>query len=158
MKSIFVLLFFFAATAARAGAPGPCPSFHAGWSLSGPGPITGILWDQFTQQMYFIWNTGLPPNTTTVTDYYPVADSSVMQSFSQSKNWVQTFGYLIASRYEAVLLQEVNNCPVLQDSFSFICDLENENGVQTLATETDVVLITENPACTVEPGSFVWVN
>lgn len=158
MKTILTLILCFAATAARAGAPGPCPSFHAGWSLSGPGPITGILWDQFTQQMYFIWNTGLPPNTTTVTDYYPVADSSVMQSFSQSKNWVQTFGYLIAPRYEAMLLQEVNNCPVLQDSFSFICDLGIETTPQVIATETDIVLTTEDPACSVTPGSFVWVN
>lgn len=158
MRTTAALLFCLAATAARAGNPGPCPSFHAGWALSGPGPITNIMWDQYTQQMYFIWNTGLPPNTTTVTDYYPVPNSSVMQTFSQSKNWVQTFGYLIAPSYHAILLQEVNNCPVLQENWSFVCDLAIETTPQVIATETGVVLVTENPACSTVPGSFVWVN
>lgn len=114
MRILLTLLFCFAVTEARAGNPGPCPSFHAGWALSGPGPITGILWDQYTQQMYFIWNNSF------VSDYWPVANSSVMQTFSQSKNWVQTFNTLIAPRYEAILLQEANNCPVLQESGGFI--------------------------------------
>ncbi len=151
------LLLAMTVAAARAGAPGPCPSFHAGWALSGSGPITGILWDQFTQQMYFIW-TNAPVNETlycpletqnalmlvtegtpkalrsdnpactvltlknVVTDYYPVPDVSTIQTFSQTPqaNWVQTFNYLVAPRYEAVWLQEVNNCPVLQESGGFV--------------------------------------
>jgi hypothetical protein len=158
VRILLTILFVLFATAARAGSPGPCPSFHAGWALSSPGSITNILWDQYTQQMYFIWNTGLPPNTTTVSDYYPVANSSVMQSFSQSKNWVQTFNTLIAPTYKAVLLQEINNCPALQDAYTFVCPLENENGVQELAAENGAVLITENAACATVPGSYVWVN
>lgn len=155
---MFGLFFCLLTTAAHAGNPGPCPSFHAGWALSGPGPITNILWDQFTQQMYFIWQGGQPLNTTTVSDYYPVPNSSVMQTFSQSKNWVQTFDYLIKPTYRAILLQEQNNCPVLQDSYSFVCDLGIETTPQVVATESGVVLITENPACIAVPGSFVWVN
>ena len=154
MRIPLAILLAMTVTAARAGAPGPCPSFHAGWALSGSGPITGILWDQFTQQMYVLW-TNTPVTETlycpiededkitllvtegtpislrsenpactaslrknVVSDYYPVPDSSVMQTFSQTPqaNWVQTFNYLIAPRYEAILLQDVNNCPILQDS------------------------------------------
>jgi hypothetical protein len=195
MRALLVLLLSCVITAARAGAPGPCPSFTAGWALSGSGPITGILWDQSTKQMYFIWtNTpvletlycpletqnavmlvtegtplGLrsenPACTVTlrknvVSDYYPVPDSSVMQTFSQTPqaNWVQTFNYLIAPRYEAILLQDVNNCPVLQETSSFVCNLEDENGTQPIATEANAVLFTENPVCSSVPGGFVWVD
>lgn len=157
MRSLLVLLLILAATGARAG-PGPCPSFQAGWALTGPGPITSISWDQQSQQMYFVWNTGLPPNTTTVSDYYPVANSSVMQTFSQSKNWVQTFDYLIKPTYHAVLLQESNNCPILQESYSIPCYLEDENGKQALVSESGAVLLAEPFACSNGPGSFIWVN
>ena len=99
--------------AARAGNPGPCPSFTAGWALSGPGPITGVLLDTTTSLMYMIWNN------TFVTAYYPVP-LSVMQVFSQSQNWVQTYQTYVLPRYEALLLQQTNNCPVLQESGGYI--------------------------------------
>ena len=192
MRVLLAILLSCIITAAHAGNPGPCPSFHAGWALSGAGPITGILWDQYTKQMYFIWSgmptsvycvlynqdltralateTGVPlrtdnpfcPTTTGpfVSDYYPVADFSVMQAFSQTpqQNWVQTFNFLIAPRYHAILLQDVDNCPVLQEFFSFVCNLEAENGTQPIATEANVALFTEGPTCSTTPGGFVWVN
>jgi hypothetical protein len=195
MRILFALLFCLATVAARAASPAyPCPSFVAGWALSGPGPITSISWDSISQQMYFVWtNTPVietlycplenenkttllvtegapislrsenPACTATllyniVSDYYPVPNSSTMQAFSQSKNWVQTFNYTIAPSYHAVLLKEKDNCPVFQENFSFVCNLEIENGYQPLATETNAVLFTENPTCSTMPGSFVWVN
>lgn len=194
MRALLAIVFCLFAAVARAGNPGPCPSFHAGWTLSGPGPITNILWDQYTQQMYFIWaNTQIStllicpladedgqqwlasesglilitetptcPSTVTetfVSDYYPVPSSSVMQTFSQSKNWVQTFKTLIQPFYHAVLLQETNNCPVLQENYAFVCYLSMENWTQVFATENGKnLLTTENPVCATTPGSFVWVN
>jgi hypothetical protein len=187
-------LFCLAATAARAVSPGyPCPSFVAGWSLSGPGPITSISWDQQSQQMYFVWSnvvtpstficalgdenkvqplaleTGVPIRSETnvctgvapqsfVADYYPVASSSVMQTFSQSNNWTQTFDYLIKPSYHAVLLKEVDNCPVLQESYPIPCWLEDENGLFALASQTGSLLLAESYACVSAPGGFVWVN
>lgn len=158
MRILFAFLFFLATVAARAASPTyPCPTFVAGWALSGPGPITSISWDPISQQMYFVWTNvpitetlycplededkitllvteGTPmtlrtenPACTTqiirniVTDYYPVTSPSAIQAFSQAQaNWVQIFNNTIAPRYHAVWLQEVNNCPVLQENGGFV--------------------------------------
>lgn len=117
MRLFLVLLFCLVASAARAASPAyPCPTFVPGWALSSTGPITTISWDSVSQQMYFVWNYNL------VSDYYPVPNSSVMQTFSSTppSKWVQTFNYIIAPAYHAVLLKEKDNCPVLQESGGFI--------------------------------------
>lgn len=111
---LFALVWSLLPTPVRAGNPGPCPSFTAGWAISGPPPITAILYDQSTSQMEFV------QNNTMVSVYYPVP-ISLMQTFTQSRNWVRTFNSYVAGRYEAILIQERNNCPVLQ---------ENNNGPQ----------------------------
>ena len=197
MRLLLAFLFCFVVAAARAASPAyPCPTFVAGWALSGLGPITTISWDSISQQMYFVWTnvpiaetlycpledenkiallvtegTDLamrsenPACTVTtpkniVTDYYPAPNSSTMQTFSSTPqaNWVQTFNYVIAPYYHAVLLKESDNCPVLQENYLFVCNLEAENGYQPLATEMNVVLFTEGPTCSTAPGGFVWVN
>lgn len=196
MRILFAFLFFLATVAARAASPTyPCPTFVAGWALSGPGPITSISWDSISQQMYFVWtNTpvtetlycplenenkttllvteGAPvslrsenPACTTqllknfVSDYYPITSPSAIQAFSQAQaNWVQIFNNTIAPAFHAVLLKEKDNCPVFQESFLFVCNLEAENGYQPLATEANMVLFTENPVCSTVSGSVVWVN
>lgn len=194
MRTLLALLLCLVSVAARAAPPAyPCPSFHAGVALTGPGPITNVMWDQYTQQLYIIWiNTQVSTLVTCpladqngaqvlatetnlalasenpvcrgvslenfASDYYPVPSSSVMQNFSQSKNWVQTFNTVVAPRYHAVELKEVDNCPVLQENFSFPCDLSVETGDQILATQTSIPLFTENPVCTTVPGSYIWVN
>ena len=163
MRLLLAFLFCFVVAAARAASPAyPCPTFVAGWALSGLGPITTISWDSISQQMYFVWKPGLPPNATTVTDYYPVPNSSVMQTFSSTPqaNWVQTFNYLIAPSYHAVLLKESDNCPVLQESYPVICLLLDEDGLSQLITETtNAILTTDNPFCpSLSPGGFIWVN
>lgn len=156
MRILLALLFYLVASAARAASPAyPCPTFVAGWALSGTGPITTISWDPISQQMYFVWNY------TFVSDYYPVPNSSVMQTFSSTPqaNWVQTFNYIIAPSYHAVLLKEKDNCPVLQDGYYLSqCPLADENEVLILAAETGAELIAENPICVASPGGFVWVD
>lgn len=151
MRLLLVLVVACFTTAARAGNPGPCPSFTAGWSLSGPPPITGILLDTTTSQLEMIWNASF------ISVYWPVP-LSVMQTFSQSKNWQQTFQYLVAPSYEAILLQETNNCPILQEIPVISCYLTTETS-SDLATESVLLLITENGFC-VDPsaGGFMWVN
>lgn len=157
LKIGLAFIFCLLPAVARAATPAyPCPTFITGWALSGSGPITDILWSGTQQQLYFIWNHTL------ASDYYPVPSYSVIQAFSQTphSNWVQTFNYLVAPSYRAILLQEKTNCPVLQESgSSVLCNLETEDGAFLLATETGILISTENPACPSDsPGGFIWVN
>lgn len=91
----------------------PCPSFTAGWTVTSPGPITSVAYDQQTQILSVIWYSVQP------SQYYPVP-LSVMQTFSASKNLLATFNSYVASRYHAIWLQEKSNCPVLQDGGGYI--------------------------------------
>ena len=148
----------FAPTLAYAGNPGPCPGFSSGWALSGPGPITAVLYDQYTSQMYIVWNNSEPAL------YQPVP-ISVMQTFSQSKNWVQTFNTYIVPSYSPLLLQEKNNCPVLQEVSFF-----NQGGAICVGSTvvcpatpgiptTNAYLLQENfyPILQ-EGGGYIWLN
>ena len=91
----------------------PCPSFTAGWAVSGPGPITSVAYDQQSQILSVIWNNVQP------TQYYPVP-ISVMYAFTNSRDLLATFNTLVAPRYWAILLQDKTNCPVVQENGSYI--------------------------------------
>lgn len=91
----------------------PCPSFQAGWTVSGPGPITSVAYDQQSQILSVIWYSTQP------SQYYPVP-ISVMQAFNGSENLLATFNAYVAPRYQAILLQEKSNCPVLQEGGGYI--------------------------------------
>jgi hypothetical protein len=90
----------------------PCPEFQAGWAIGGSGPITSVMYDETSLLMTIIWHYNF------VTVYYPVP-RSVMQTFSQSSNFVQTYNSYMGS-YEALLIKEVDNCPVLQENGGYI--------------------------------------
>lgn len=152
MRFLAAIAFCFLVTAARAASPAyPCPSFVAGWALSGPPPITGVLYETTSQQFEMIWNYSFP------TLYWPVP-TSTMQTFSSSKNWQQTFQYSVAPAYEAVFLQETYNCPVLQETPEVSCYLSAESGADLLS-QAALLLLTENGLCpNPKPAGFIWVN
>lgn len=91
----------------------PCPSFTAGWTVSGPGPITSVAYDQQSQILSVIWHSTQP------SQYYPVP-ISVMQAFNGSQNLLATFNAYVAPRYHAIWLQEKSNCPVLQELGGYV--------------------------------------
>jgi hypothetical protein len=91
----------------------PCPSFTAGWTVSGPGPITSVGYDQQTQILSVVWYSTQP------TQYYPVP-ISVIQAFNGSHNLLATFNAYVAPTYHPIWLQEKSNCPVLQDGGGYI--------------------------------------
>ena len=86
----------------------PCPYFQAGWALTFTGsPITSVMYDQVSQQLYVIFNNNFP------SAYWPVP-ISVMQQFSASRNNpMQVYTTYVVPRYEALLLEEIYNCPIL---------------------------------------------
>lgn len=72
------------------------------------------MYDQNTSLLYVIFNNNFP------SAYWPVP-ISVMQTFSQSRNNpMQIYQTYVVPRYEALLLQEVYNCPILQESGAYI--------------------------------------
>jgi KTSC domain len=94
----------------------PCPYFVAGWAITfsptPAQPISTVMYDQNTQLLYVIFNNNFP------SAYYPVP-ISIIQTFSQSRNNpMQIYQSYVVPRYEALFLEEVYNCPIL-----------NENGV-----------------------------
>ena len=107
-----------ALTALLAAAPAaaqsfPCPAFQAGWTVSSPGPITSVGYDQNSKILSVIWNAKTP------TQFWPVP-ISVMIAFNQSRNLLQTYNSYVAGVYNALLLQENVNCPVVQEGGGYI--------------------------------------
>lgn len=114
MKLLAALLLALSMLAAPAAAQvSPCPSFTAGWAVSGTGPITSVAYDQQTQILSVIWYN------TQATQYYPVP-ISVIYAFTNSRNLLATFNTLVAPRYGAILLQDKTNCPVTQENGAYI--------------------------------------
>ena len=114
MKLLAALLLALSMLAAPAAAQvSPCPSFTAGWAVSGTGPITSVAYDQQTQILSVIWYN------TQATQYYPVP-ISVIYAFTNSRNLLATFNTLVAPRYGAILLQDKINCPAVQEDGSYI--------------------------------------
>ena len=96
----------------------PCPYFQAGWTITFPPtqaqPISAVMYDQSTQLLYVIFNNNFP------SAYFPVP-LSVMQTFSQSRNNpMQIYQTYVVPRYEALLLEEVYNCPILNENGAYI--------------------------------------
>ncbi len=91
----------------------PCPSFTAGWSVSGSPPITSVAYDQQTQILSVVWYS------TQASQYYPVP-ISVMQAFRGSTNLLATFNAYVTPSYHPIWLQEGSNCPVLQEGGGYI--------------------------------------
>ena len=90
-----------------------CPAFTAGWTVSGPGPITSVAYDQQTSILSVVWYS------TQASQYDPVP-ISVMQAFRGSTNLLATFNAYVAPSYHAIWLQEGSNCPVLQPGGGYI--------------------------------------
>jgi hypothetical protein len=111
LKSVLIVLLLSCAPAQAQYFP--CPSFTAGWAVSGPVPITSVAYDQQTQILSVVWYATQP------TQYYPVP-LSVMQAFNGSHNLLATFNAYVSGRYHPIWLQEKSNCPVLQDGGGYI--------------------------------------
>lgn len=88
----------------------PCPYFQAGWAITFTGnPITAVMYDQSTSLLYVIFNNNFP------SAYWPVP-VSIVQTFSQSRNNpMQIYQTYVVPRYEALLLEEIYNCPILRE-------------------------------------------
>ncbi len=96
----------------------PCPYFSAGWAITYPvtqaQPISAVMYDQNTRLFYVIFKNNFP------SAYYPVP-ISIIQTFSQSRNDpMQLYKTYVVPRYEALLLQEVYNCPILNENGAYI--------------------------------------
>jgi hypothetical protein len=83
----------------------PCPSITIGWASQGPPPVTSVLYSQQDQVLYVIFNY-------TQASAFSGVPTSIMQTFSQSNNFYQTYQNLVLPSYHALLLQEKNNCPL----------------------------------------------
>ena len=90
-----------------------CPSFTSGWTVSGTGPITAVMYDGDSQLLYVIFNS-------TFASAYSNAPISVIQTFSRSTNLVNTYNTLVVPNYSALLLEEQYNCAVLNETGAYI--------------------------------------
>lgn len=91
----------------------PCPSITIGWAVSGPPPVTSVTYSQQDQVLYVVFNN-------TQASAFSGVPTSIMQIFSQSKNYYQTYLSYVQPVYHALLLQEKNNCPLLYENGAYI--------------------------------------
>ena len=92
----------------------PCPQLVGGISIPYSGSaISFVTYDQPDMMLTIIWYS------TWVTTYSNVP-YSVMQQFQTRPDPVATYNAYVNNIYEALLLQEQSNCPVLQESGGYI--------------------------------------
>ena len=130
MRFVAALLLLLASPAAAAPFQ-PCPSTTIGWALQYPPPLTAVLYDQGSQLLYVVWNYS-------IAEAYPSVPTSVMQTFSSSKNPVQVYNTSVIPSYHPLLLEEKNNCPLLLESTAYFWLAPNP---VTPVPPTDFVLL-----------------
>ena len=155
----------------------PCPTFVAGWGKQWPAScitaVTAVTYDETSLLMYIIWNN------TFSSAYYPVP-LSVMQTFSSSSNPSQVYNTIVKPSYHAILLEEKDNCPVLQQTYNTYltltqpivlaqngCPILQEPAGQNDSNARSFILLSPIKtyqqvlkSCPVSnsPGGYIWVD
>lgn len=115
---LVVVAALFFARAARAAPATVCPQSTISWAVNYTSqPIQSVSYDSTTQYMYVVFTTQV------VWAFYGVP-TSLMQTFSQTKNPMQIYQNSLLGRYHVMLLFETNNCPIM-----------NENGLSPIFTQ-----------------------
>lgn len=117
-----------------------CPQFKAGWTVTSPGPITSISYDESLTLMYVVWNSTQP----TAFFGMPV---SIMQTISRASNIQQAYQQYVYNKYPSLLLWEQTGCPILTEDGQYISTNGLSLGkppVPILVTESGTPLITQS--------------
>jgi len=113
-RAILLLVLVLSGGTSQAAPFFPCPAFTAGWAKSYYNqPISSVMYDMNTQLLYVIFGN-------TFASAYSNVPTSIMQTFSQSTNVMQTYTTYVIPRYHALLLAETNNCPLLYETGAYI--------------------------------------
>lgn len=112
MKTLASFIFL-VLLATRSQAFQPCPMVQVGWAQSYAAPITSMSYDQATTLLYVIWRSTFP----TVYVGVPV---TMMSTLSKYKDPVLAYNQYIVNRYPSLLLQEINDCPILNENGQYI--------------------------------------
>ena len=91
----------------------PCPAITAGWSVGYQGPITTVMYDQYSLFMYVVWGY-------TEAEAFMNVPVSVMQSMSHTSTPVNIYNSVLVPQYHKTMLSEKDNCPIQFETGAYI--------------------------------------